>query len=62
VNFRHIKFRSGFTVLIDDLLFELYIPKWRILDPVPGKTPIRIFTNKKAATTTKELVNVVMCE
>ncbi len=39
--------KCRWDALVDDTLFELYIPKWRIPDPVPGKVLIRIFTNKK---------------
>ena len=39
--------KCRWDALVDDTPFELYIPKWRIPYPVPGKVLIRIFTNKK---------------
>ena len=41
--------KHRWDALVDDTMFELYIPKWRIPDPVPGKILVRIFTDKKNA-------------
>lgn len=45
--------KHRWDAFVDDTVFELYVPKWRIPDPVPGKILIRIFTDKNKASSSR---------